>query len=300
MRVYVAGPMRGLPEFNFPAFDWAATILRSHGHDVVNPAEHDRENGFNPAGMTGNEDLTEHGFDLRAALAWDLDQITRCDAVFFLDGWQQSSGARAEYALAQALGLQIASDEYWDEHDSDTWVPAATFEDDGWGLHRHAKTVTDPSAGHLQSDEIRVTDPNTGGQKGTKEVRMDLIPVYPLTELARLYGRGARKYEDNNWRKGYRWSLSYAALLRHLTQWWAGEDKDPEMGTSHLASVAWHAFTLAELERIHPGLDDRPRDPERAETGGVRQTLARVAEYHGRVFPDEALHSEAQEAGDAA
>lgn len=235
MKVYVAGPMRGIPEFNFPEFATATTILREHGHEVISPAEHDLENGFDPAGMTGVEDLTGL-FDLRAALAWDLQQVSTCDGVFLLPGWEKSSGARAEIACAAALGLLART---YDQE----WQPAADV-------------LSAPA--NATSSEVRVTDPTTGGQKGTKEVRMDLVPVYPLTELARLYGRGAAKYEDRNWERGYRWSLSYAALLRHLTQWWGGEDKDPEMGTSHLASVAWHAFALAQFEVAHPDLDDRP------------------------------------------
>jgi len=106
--------------------------------------------------------------------------------------------------------------------------------------------------------EVRIVNEKTGGEKGSKEARFDLIPVGPLTELARLYGKGAQKYEDNNWRRGYDWSLSYAALQRHVTQWWGGEDDDPEMGLSHLASVAWHAFALLQFVQDHPELDNRP------------------------------------------
>lgn len=237
MKVYIAGPMRGIPDFNFPAFTWAAATLREGGgHEVISPAEHDLENGFNPMGMAGHEDL-DGIFDLRAALAWDLQQVATCDGVFLLPGWEKSSGARAELACAAALGLLART---YDQE----WQPAA-------------EVLTAP-ASTAPAGEVRVTDPTTGGQKGTKEVRMDLVPVFPLTELARLYGRGAAKYEDRNWERGYRWSLSYAALLRHLTQWWGGEDRDPEMGTSHLASVAWHAFALAQFEATHPELDDRP------------------------------------------
>lgn len=43
MKVYVAGPMRGIPEFNFPAFNLAAKNLRADGHVVFNPAERDNE-----------------------------------------------------------------------------------------------------------------------------------------------------------------------------------------------------------------------------------------------------------------
>ena len=106
------------------------------------------------------------------------------------------------------------------------------------------------------SKEVRTTS-STGGQKGTKAERFDLIPIGALTQLAQHYGVGARKYDDNQWRKGYEWSKSYAALQRHATSWWGGEDTDEETGSSHMAAVAWHAFTLLTFIEEHPDFDDR-------------------------------------------
>ncbi len=87
--------------------------------------------------------------------------------------------------------------------------------------------------------------------------RMDLIPVEPLLELSRVYGKGAEKYDDNNYRRGYEWSKSYGALLRHITAFWGGEDIDPELGTSHLMNAAWHCFTLFTFIEEHPEFDNR-------------------------------------------
>ena len=107
--------------------------------------------------------------------------------------------------------------------------------------------------------ETRVVNPVTGGEKGQKLARFDLIPVRPLWRVAELYGQGATKYEDRNWERGYNWSLSYAALMRHITEFWGGEDADPKDGNSHLASVVFHALALMEYEDTHPELDDRPK-----------------------------------------
>lgn len=106
------------------------------------------------------------------------------------------------------------------------------------------------------SNEVRSVS-STGGEKGTKEARYDLIPVEALEELAVLYGRGAGKYEDHNWRKGYDWSKSYAALQRHANAFWKGEEEDPEMGVSHMAAVAFHAFTLITFTKEQEDFDDR-------------------------------------------
>jgi hypothetical protein len=112
--------------------------------------------------------------------------------------------------------------------------------------------------------ETRITDAYTGGQKGTKLARYDLIPVAPLEEVAKLYGSGALKYEDRNWEKGYAWSLSYSALGRHANAFWDGESIDigtpEEPGTlrHHLAAVVFHAFALMEMQHRNAGTDDRP------------------------------------------
>jgi len=105
--------------------------------------------------------------------------------------------------------------------------------------------------------EERYVDPVTGGEKGTKTARYDLIPAEPLLFVAECFGRGAAKYSDRNWERGVPWSLNFAALNRHLWAWWAGETHDPEGNFHHLAAVCFHALALMEFERTHPELDDR-------------------------------------------
>lgn len=70
------------------------------------------------------------------------------------------------------------------------------------------------------------TTSSTGGQKGVKLERFDLIPIGPLTELATHFGRGATKYDEHQWRAGYEWSKSYSAIQRHSTAFWAGYGYD--------------------------------------------------------------------------
>jgi len=104
--------------------------------------------------------------------------------------------------------------------------------------------------------EERTMSP-TGGEKATKLARFDLIPADALWQVAELYGAGAAKYADRNWEKGYPWSLSIAALERHLALWKDGEAADPETKASHLASVVFHALALMRFEAAYPELDDR-------------------------------------------
>ena len=123
--------------------------------------------------------------------------------------------------------------------------------------------------------EVRLVDPTTGGEKGLKLARFDLIPFKPLWALAELYGRGLKKYAPRNWEKGYAWSLSFASMMRHAWLFWNGEDYDAcgpdcppdckiHTGSHHLDNVAWHAFTLREYFETHKELDDRPNKKEKS------------------------------------
>lgn len=106
---YVAGPMRGHPEFNHPAFHAAAAKLRDKGHEVFNPAERDFIVGLDVTGLAGLEsELVDRGFSIREAMAADcLFLCKQATHVYLLPGWSTSKGAIAERFLAVALGLTI-------------------------------------------------------------------------------------------------------------------------------------------------------------------------------------------------
>lgn len=105
---------------------------------------------------------------------------------------------------------------------------------------------------------IMITDSVTGADKQQKKARFDLVPVRPLKLLAEHYGHGLNHYEERNWEKGIEWGLCYAALMRHVTTWWSGEDLDQD-GFHHLVAVAWYAFALLEYAETHPEKDNRSR-----------------------------------------
>jgi hypothetical protein len=95
--LYVAGPMTGLPDFNYPAFRAAATELRDAGYVVEDPSAN-----INPT----PDDY--HGW-LRAGLA----QLITCDGVALLDGWEASGGARLEVNVAATLGMRVRPVHEW-------------------------------------------------------------------------------------------------------------------------------------------------------------------------------------------
>jgi hypothetical protein len=96
----------------------------------------------------------------------------------------------------------------------------------------------------LAETEVRTIDPKTGGEKGVKIDRYDLIPDEFEEAIAIHYGRGAKKYADRNWERGYKWGLSWRAVRSHMSQFRKGERYDPETGTHHLISAIWHLIAL--------------------------------------------------------
>lgn len=117
--IYVAGPMRGYDNWNYEAFNKHAESLRSHGWTVVNPAELDSEYAKGKwSGENGILESDPHSFNpnlnynhqefLREVLLRDLSCIAKdCGAIYMMEGWEKSKGAKAEWALAKALGLNI-------------------------------------------------------------------------------------------------------------------------------------------------------------------------------------------------
>ena len=87
--------------------------------------------------------------------------------------------------------------------------------------------------------------------------RHDLIPAYPLDELAKVYTYGCIKYDEDNYLKGMKWRKVIGPLLRHLWKWIRGEKIDEESNCHHLAMATWQCFTLMLYERYKIGRDDR-------------------------------------------
>lgn len=104
-KIYVAGPMTGYPEFNFPAFFAAQAQLEAEGWDVANPAAKDQETDLDAEAVrTGDAKLAvANGFDFREAYLWDMKHIIEGDAIFMLRGWENSPGAVGEHAVAVAM-----------------------------------------------------------------------------------------------------------------------------------------------------------------------------------------------------
>lgn len=95
MRLYIAGPMSGLPDFNYPAFHAAEAELWSAGHGVLNPARNPEQDSW-------------EGY-MREAIAL----VVQADGIAFLPGSKDSRGARLELNMAEALGMEIKPLHEW-------------------------------------------------------------------------------------------------------------------------------------------------------------------------------------------
>ena len=91
------------------------------------------------------------------------------------------------------------------------------------------------------------------------KVRVDLLPIDPMMQVANVFGFGAKKYFANSYRQGetVAWSRTYGSILRHLFAFWQGEDTDPESGLPHLAHAGTQLFILMEHTTHNKDKDDR-------------------------------------------
>ena len=161
--VYLAGPMRGLPGFNFPVFRQAAQDLRKRGLHVCSPHEADEViygEVFDDLAGTDAE-LLALKFNLPAALADCCSTILSplCEGVVLLPGWERSTGARAEAHLAWAVGKHVR-----------LYYPP----DRANGFHHELWPITVPDYAfppHLLVSEFAAPDPSELWQDGERRPR---------------------------------------------------------------------------------------------------------------------------------
>lgn len=118
-RLYVAGPMTGLPDYNYPAFKEAAATLRACGFEVACPAE----NGLPP-----DAPWEDH-------MRVDLGHLLTCSAIAVLPGWEHSRGARMEVDLAKSLGMPIRPVPAWVEEAQEAFGAEVQAQAQHYGQH---------------------------------------------------------------------------------------------------------------------------------------------------------------------
>lgn len=99
-RIYIAGPMTGLPDFNYPAFFGAADQLREAGYDPINPARQ-------------RPDVPHQGARWIDYMRLSLRDVADCDGIALLPDWENSRGASLEVHIARSLDLPVRAVEAW-------------------------------------------------------------------------------------------------------------------------------------------------------------------------------------------
>lgn len=233
MKLYLGGPMRGIPQFNFPAFFAAEEYLKGQGHEVFNPARRDNERhgtDISAGNATGDEaQAAQHGFSLREALNDDTTWISLyAEGIALLPGWERSKGAVAEHALARALNLEVL------------YLPGAG-----------PKLESDPNglAANIMGAKL---------DAGKSPVLRGVLQYFPRATLAKahLSAYGANKYAWQGWQKVDDGIARYGdAIGRHLVKeaiegiWDLEVLNDPKYPTNmlHATAVAWNADARLEL-----------------------------------------------------
>lgn len=109
---YLAGPMTGRPQFNYPAFINAATLLRTLGHTVISPAEQDPPEIREAAMRSANgdlADLADLGDSWGKALGRCVETVAdHCTGIVFLPTWERSRGTRLEAMTGLLCGREFA------------------------------------------------------------------------------------------------------------------------------------------------------------------------------------------------
>ena len=184
-RVYIAGPMSGLPEFNFPAFFEAEKRWEERGWEVLNPARLDIEAGYDPAKSTVTEGTVAEFItrDLQAIQSL----VPKRDAIALLPGWSDSMGAKAELAVAIWMGLKV--------FDADTGRP---FAQNGNNILLEAEKLTSATRngeyGHpLDHFQRTIEGLNARFLSGSDPLfRREMVPQeWPrMVAIDKLVGRG--------------------------------------------------------------------------------------------------------------
>lgn len=154
MRLYIAGPMSGFDQHNFPAFDAARDVLVACGHEVISPADITRGSGvpFTTDGVSTPEQYA-------AFLRLDVAALLTVDAVAVLRGWQRSRGAKLEVHIAQTLGLPILRVPTLEELDVQVYTVADAGDDTEDDRCEACGRWRDEDAGFVDADDIWVCTP---------------------------------------------------------------------------------------------------------------------------------------------
>jgi len=92
------------------------------------------------------------------------------------------------------------------------------------------------------------------------KLRWSLVDFDALEDMVKVLDFGAKKYADNNWKKGLKTPEIFESMMRHMTAYMRGEDIDPESGLPHTGHILCNAMFLSYMQRFKPDFDTRHKD----------------------------------------
>lgn len=261
--VYIAGPMRGIPQYNFPAFDEAAKMLRGIYETVISPADLDREIGFVMPVEPWNWNELPLGFDFKAAQERDLAAVMESDAIYLLDGWEKSKGAKAELALAEWRGIEVLHQPNRLRSCKELRMANAK------AVAEHIGRASEVDAVSLGLADLKSTNPKEAF--GDAKLPLHLWPTTATAMGSVALLDGALKYGRSNWRvAGVRATTYIAAIKRHLQLYEEGENTAEDSGVPHLGHILACVAILIDAKAAGKLNDDR------AVRGGYQDLVAEL------------------------
>jgi hypothetical protein len=242
LKVYIAGPMRGIKDFNFPAFEAAAKALREIGWQVVSPHEEDiRHDGLD---VKKHKDFNNPPHSFSYYMKRDLPLVCECDAIALLPGWEQSEGAKLEHQVAQSLGKMVIGD----------GAMRSVMRSAGFKFNRFNEPgdIAEEPATRSFTRDVAAAPIGAGKtvvfSRKSHPIATGVVDYFPdaLMEIARCSHVGNEQHHPGT---PLHWDRSKSgdeadALMRHFIQR-GMPDTD---GIGHTVKVAWRALALLQKE----------------------------------------------------
>lgn len=132
---------------------------------------------------------------------------------------------------------------------------------DGYGFDVNFEDLRDDFTDLQEETETKTPKNDAGLRYNEGKERWSLVDFEALKPMVKVLEYGANKYDDHNWKKGLKTTEICESLLRHLTAYLNGEDKDNETGLNHTGHILCNAMFLSYMNEFKKEFDTRYKKP---------------------------------------
>lgn len=283
------------------ATEAAAWIIRKLGWNVFAPITHSHPLAT-LGGLSGDWKFWEK-------IDTEYLSVSERLVVLELDGWRTSVGVQAEIGIAQKLGVPVVylrpdastkGSYQLAPYPMDEIAPLfdasgnSTVSHLGYGGPAKLQATSipeslptygfapDPSASECAETRRQKPGPtskaDTANPKdliGATKISLSKVPPVAIAHCSHAMMDGARKYSPYNWRaKAVQAHIYVDAALRHLLDWFDGEEDAPDSKVHHLGHAMACCAILLDCQETGNLIDDRPTTP--ASSGATARVLERL------------------------